>query len=191
MKSAAKPIMLLSTLCYIEYLPCIADFFCSRKDYIYMRKIIPNILAVIAVLNLVWLFVFDYKVPSFVSPKTGLAEDESVSDEEIGQLIAETEEKAPGETGQTAEQETDAVEPVGEDGPVTDEAAASERTCRPKEGNAPNIRSGPGSDYDVIGTADFEETLIVTGEEEDGWLPVRTSDGTEGYVFADMVELQD
>jgi uncharacterized protein YgiM (DUF1202 family) len=72
-----------------------------------------------------------------------------------------------------------------------DAGEEGEKTCRPQEGNTPNIRSGPGQDYDVVGMVMEDEVLTVRGEEEEGWLPIRTGDGLEGYVFADLLVMEE
>ena len=192
-----------------------------------MRRFIPYILAVIAALNLVWLFGFDYKIPSFFtrtpSRIDSLPEEEDLPEEEgeeaqaaeaaeegTGQGTEEAAEggqalqeagpqetaaaQAPVQTPQIpvrAEAETpgEAPAPAGVTAAGTEEIkpAAGERTCRPADGNTPNIRSGPGQDYGVIRMAGSDEVLIVRGEDEGGWLPIRTLDGQEGYVYAGML----
>jgi hypothetical protein len=156
-----------------------------------MKRIIPTILAVLAVINLIWLFVFDYRIPSLPGRGSKEAAEPSYTEEEIQaaaeedmteQTAAENgEEPAAGEAVQEEKQET-------EEGAQTEEA---ERNCRPTEGTAPNIRSGPGSDNEVIGSVGEGEVMTVRGEEEDGWLPIRTADGLEGYVFADLVVMDE
>jgi Bacterial SH3 domain len=49
-----------------------------------------------------------------------------------------------------------------------------------------NVRSGPGTSYDSIGGVGIEENVTVV-EEEGGWLKVRLSDGTEGWVSSNFV----
>ena len=197
-----------------------------------MRKMIPNLLALLAALNLVWLFVFNYRMPSFFT-KTGSREEQSIEQEalspaeeeeaqapETAEEGAEAGEAALQEAGQqeaeqqeAGEQETEAVQaPAGQtaaetgeenaqgagenpagaggitaqageaEGQEAGEAATLEgqRTCHPADGNTPNIRSGPGSDYGVIRMAAYNEVMIVRGEAEGGWLPIRTQDGLEG-----------
>ncbi len=165
-----------------------------------MKRIIPTILAVLAVINMIWLFVFDYRIPSLPGRGSKEAAEPSYTEEEIQaaagedmteQTAAENgEEPAAGEAVQEEKQETEegAQTEEAEEGDQTEEA---ERTCRPAEGNAPNIRSGPGSDNEVIGSVGEGEVMTVRGEEEDGWLPIRTADGLEGYVFADLVVMDE
>ena len=213
-----------------------------------MRKMIPNLLALLAVLNLVWLFVFNYRMPSFFT-KTESREEQSIEQEALSPA-EEEEAQAPetaeegSEAGEAAleeaghqqtglqeaeqqeagEQETEAVQaPAGQtaaetgeenaqgagenpagaggttaqageaEGQEAGEAATLEgqRTCHPADGNTPNIRSGPGSDYGVIRMAAYNEVMTVRGEAEGGWLPIRTQDGLEGYIYADMLIIDD
>ena len=176
-----------------------------------MRRIIPYILVALAVLNLVWLFGFDYKIPSFfyritVRETQSTEEEVSVPETEDAAQVQEPAEEAPHgeETEQEALQETNLQETAdagetpaaaGEPAAVSETPAASgepaaeagERTCRPADGNTPNIRSGPGQDYGVIRMARYDEVMIIRGEDEGGWLPIRTQDGEEGYVFSGML----
>lgn len=161
-----------------------------------MRKIIRNILAFIAVMNMIWLFGFNYRIPSFISRlyrNETQSEEIALTEERIEETLQEADQEAlvseesvihesqVREEEKTAQQDTQEVQ----------EEAGAGLTCRPIEGHNPNIRSGPGSEYDIVGAAEENEVMTVTGEEENGWLPVRKDDGTEGYVFADIVTLQE
>ena len=70
-------------------------------------------------------------------------------------------------------------------------AAEGERTCHPSDGNTSNIRTGPGGNYEVLRMAAYDEVMIVRGEEEDEWLPIRTKGGLEGYIFAGMLVIDE
>ena len=49
-----------------------------------------------------------------------------------------------------------------------------------------NVRSGPGSNYPVIGSARQGETMTVTGQTGDcAWLAVNTGSGKAGWVSGD------
>jgi endonuclease YncB( thermonuclease family) len=53
-----------------------------------------------------------------------------------------------------------------------------------------NLRSGPGTQYDILGTIVQGSPLEVIGRNPDGsWLVVVTEDGTIGWVFAGLVQL--
>lgn len=54
-----------------------------------------------------------------------------------------------------------------------------------------NIRSGPGTAYDIVGSAGLGDTLIVLSRLRDNsWYEVRTADGKRGWVKASLVEVQ-
>ncbi len=50
-----------------------------------------------------------------------------------------------------------------------------------------NLRSGPGTSYDTIGSLGTNENVTVIGEDS-GWLNVVISNGSEGWVSANYVE---
>lgn len=52
-----------------------------------------------------------------------------------------------------------------------------------------NVRKGPSTDYDKIGTVRVGETIPVTGETADGWYRV-TYQGQEGYIYGKYMTLQ-
>lgn len=52
-----------------------------------------------------------------------------------------------------------------------------------------NVRKGPSTDYDKIGTVRVGETIPVTGETADGWYRV-TYKGQEGYIYGKYMTVQ-
>jgi uncharacterized protein YgiM (DUF1202 family) len=51
-----------------------------------------------------------------------------------------------------------------------------------------NVRSGPGIDFAVVGSANQGDWLTLQGRNEDGsWLEVVTASGVDGWVSADLV----
>ena len=162
-----------------------------------MRRIIWNIITVLAVLNLVWLFVFNYKIPqipSFSSRK----QEEAAPAEDIMNEETESEEQ----TIEKENEETETAEPTApEEEPTKDvtEAAETEQTeeteqenqmqCRINDGYNARIRSGPGTNYDIVTEMKSGSILTVTGELENGWYPIRAEDGTEGYIFSELVTI--
>ena len=55
----------------------------------------------------------------------------------------------------------------------------------------PNLRSGPGTDFDSIGGATVNECLTITGRSEDNtWLRVRTAVGRTAWVVSDLIDIQ-
>lgn len=54
-----------------------------------------------------------------------------------------------------------------------------------------NVRSGPGTNYPVIGALTPAEPVTVTGQNEAGsWWHIRQADGTLGWVAGSVVETQ-
>ena len=133
-------------------------------------EIIKYVVAILAVLNLVWLFGFGYRVP-------GLSE------------TPKTEEAA--EAASTAAT-TAVAEEIIEEEPVEEEPEEEEKVvrCRVTAATRLNIRMGPGTNYEVVGTANYDEILIVLGNEN-GWVHIRNDAGQEGYVSETYVELLD
>jgi hypothetical protein len=69
------------------------------------------------------------------------------------------------------------------------------RIAQPKEVatvrvDALNLRAGPGTDYEVVGTAHREDELEILGRNTDGtWIQVYASDDTEAWVYLDLVTM--
>lgn len=99
-----------------------------------------------------------------------------------------------------ADPPTDTPAPTASPVPPTDTPAP---TATPDPTNTPapaadavvnvdvlNFRAGPSTDYDVIGTLYLGDELTVTGQTAAGdWLAVTASDGTTGWVFAELTTL--
>ena len=49
-----------------------------------------------------------------------------------------------------------------------------------------NIRSGAGTDYDILDTISSRQTITVIGETNNGWYQVEYN-GTTGYIVSDYV----
>lgn len=56
--------------------------------------------------------------------------------------------------------------------------------------SAVNVRSGPGADFDKKGTLQVDQTVILTGICDNGWVQVLMNDET-GYVSAQYVQASD
>jgi len=46
-----------------------------------------------------------------------------------------------------------------------------------------NIRSGPGTDHNIIGKAARNEVVTLVRKENDQWWVIKTDDGEEGFSF--------
>lgn len=51
-----------------------------------------------------------------------------------------------------------------------------------------NIRKGPGTDQPIVGKAAKDEVISLISRANDQWWLVRTSDGEEGYCYAQYLE---
>lgn len=53
-----------------------------------------------------------------------------------------------------------------------------------------NLRSGPGTEYDIVGSLSYAQEITVNGKVESGdkrWLVLKTEDGTTQMVSATLV----
>ena len=133
-----------------------------RAKYI---NIIKYSIAAIAILNLILMFGFNYRVPGLhLFRSSGAEQSAAAATTAVAAATA-----APAE---------EVVEP---------EPEPEVRKCR-VTANSLRVRSGPGSDHDVIGSVTRGMELEVVGEE-DGWVHVRLEDGSDGFVSAEYVEM--
>lgn len=51
-----------------------------------------------------------------------------------------------------------------------------------------NIRKGPGTDQPIVGKAAKGEEITLVGKANEQWWLVRTSDGEEGYSYAQYLQ---
>ena len=85
--------------------------------------------------------------------------------------------------------EAEAGEPE-EENPETEDDGL--RKCLINDGYYARIRSGPGMDYEIVTEMESGSILVITGDMEDGWYPVRSEDETiEGYIYSDLVHFSE
>ena len=167
-----------------------------------MRRIIWNIITVLAVLNLIWLFVFNYKIPALPSFSSNQKEEAVVTEEEVPEEeTEETGEIIGEETAESSEEEQPEAEPAEKpeeqaetetaeaEGENQEPASDTTLQCRINDGYNARIRSGPGTDYDIVTEMKSGSILTITGELVNGWYPIRTEDGQEGYIYSELVTL--
>jgi uncharacterized protein YgiM (DUF1202 family) len=53
-----------------------------------------------------------------------------------------------------------------------------------------NIRKGPGTDQPIVGKAAHGEIITLVNRSNELWWLVRTTDGEEGYCYAQYLEAQ-
>ena len=51
-----------------------------------------------------------------------------------------------------------------------------------------NVRSGPGTDYDIVGVVNVGDVLPMDDHTESNWYKVELSDGQTGYIAGNMVK---
>lgn len=126
---------------------------------------------ILAVLNLVWLFGFEYSIPEIKGKEASKTEETAVAASTAAAAVA------------------DKKEPDNK--PEEDEEPEEEVTyCRVIVSPRLNVRKGPGTNYDILTTASYNEILTVYGAEK-GWVHIRNEEGIEGYVSETYVEMLD
>lgn len=138
------------------------------------EEIIKYGVAILAVLNLIWLFGFEYRLPGKAADRPAV--EEAV---EAATTVEETEAAAAAVTIAVAEEKEPEEESETEENAVR---------CRVIVSNSLNIREGPGTSYKVVTTANYNEVLTVLGGEN-GWVHVRNNGGQEGYVSETYIEI--
>ena len=66
---------------------------------------------------------------------------------------------------------------------VSDAVPGSKATVTTEKSNL-NIRKGPGTDQPIVGKAAHHEIVTLVSKTNDQWWLVRTSNGEEGYAYA-------
>jgi len=62
------------------------------------------------------------------------------------------------------------------------------RTAVVKAASGANLRTGPGTDYEAV-TAVANQTRVELIATMDGWYEVKLADGTKGWIFGELIEL--
>jgi uncharacterized protein YgiM (DUF1202 family) len=53
-----------------------------------------------------------------------------------------------------------------------------------------NVRKGPGTDQPIVGKAALNDYVTLISQANDQWWLVRTSDGKEGYAYAQYLSVE-
>ena len=137
-------------------------------------KIIKVVLIIVSVLNLIFIFGFNGKIPN-------LSREQSA---QAGSTAAPANAVADNQTEEKDAEEKDSSQNASTAGTAEEEQV---KYCRVIASGKVNMRSGPGTGFDVVQVLSPDTVLVVTGEEENGWRPVRTEDDVEGYIFANLI----
>lgn len=178
------------------------------------KNIIRNIIVIVSVLNLIFLFGFNYQIPSILRPGSDTqAEEDAYVDEEMDSTESALQESDGTDTaaidtaaaGEPAPEDNTAADaqPAGDTAAVQEQAADGTATAPGEEpaqtGTGPqyvvsaqtaaNVRSGPGTGNDVVASLPSGTLLEVTGEAQDGWYPIRSETGVEGYIKENYITM--
>jgi len=163
----------------------------------FMSRFFKFLIMVAAIANLFLLLTFDGQFPSdfripFPAKPAETEETEAVKPVPE-ETVPEEEVKEPETAEETAQIQPEEEAPKEE---ATEEAGEEENQeeealpeCRIISEYGSNVRSGPGPDYEVVAAYPYDTVLVITGEPEIGWFPIRAEDGTEGYIFETQIEL--
>lgn len=66
------------------------------------------------------------------------------------------------------------------------EYTVTEMTAQGEITSDVNVRKGPGTDYDKIGTVRAKEIVVITGKSADGWYQIEYENGT-GFIYGEYV----
>jgi uncharacterized protein YraI len=144
--------------------------------------------------------------PTLIAPTRGAEVEATAADAtpsptiEVDEIATETD-TAVEETGITAtatatEDAAETVEPSPTSTPISEIDATNDSTGtvfgRVTSDQTVNVRSGPGTDFSPVGVLQPGERFEFIGENDDGtWVNVQLADGTRGWVFAQLVEIED
>lgn len=137
-------------------------------------KVIKVVLIIVSVLNLIFIFGFNGEIPNLPREQSAQA----------GSTAAPSSAVADNQTEEEDTEEKDSSQNASTAGTGEEEQT---KYCRVIASGKVNMRKGPGTEYEVVQVLLPDTVLVVTGEEENGWRPVRTEDEAEGYVFANLI----
>ena len=152
----------------------------------YLKIFLSVIIAALAIGNIVLLFAFEYEIFGFKwmdlhpvnNSSTAVTTVATAGTTEAAETIVD--EITEGDTSdETQVASTDMSTSVEE----------KERKCVVTSSKNARIRSGPGTEYKHIASVPRNTVLYVIDVEDDGWVHIRTEDGTEGYISGDLVEM--
>ena len=170
------------------------------------QRFSKNIIVVISVLNLIFLFGFNYRIPFIHHQAESGQEAEDMSAAESMESLESSAVEGDG-TDPAAAEPASTGETSPEAGAAGDAAASQEQTpeenaaaeepaqagtaqkCVVSARSSANVRSGPGTEYDVVASLPNNTVLDITGEAQNGWYPVRAENGVEGYIIQTYVTM--
>lgn len=145
------------------------------------REIIKYGVAILAIVNMIWLFGFQYRLPRKATDNQTVEAADTATTSEAADVATTAEAVDVITSGITIDF---AEEEEPEEDAETEENAVR---CR-VDSNSLNVREGPGTNYNVVTTAKYNEMLTVL-DVENGWVHIRNDGGQEGYVSENYVEI--
>lgn len=147
-----------------------------------MRKLLKLflgfIIAVLAIGNIILLFAFEYEIFGFkwkdLYPVSSASTAATTAVETAVEEVSESDTSAEEEMASTAES-----------------VVEKERKCVVTASKNARIRNGPGTEHKHIASVPRDTVLTVIDVEDNGWVHIRTEDGTEGYISGDLVKMID
>lgn len=174
------------------------------------QRFSKNIIVVISVLNLIFLFGFNYRIPFIHHQAESGQEAEDMSAAESMEslessvlendgtdpVVADSAVADPAAAGETAPEAVAGEAAASQEQTAEESAAAEEpaqagtaQKCVVSARSSANVRSGPGTEYDVVASLPNNTVLDITGEAQNGWYPVRAENGVEGYIIQTYVTM--
>ena len=172
------------------------------------KKIIKAIIAILAILNLILLFGFEYEIPGIYKKedpvemvadsstektasigKSDYNKTESTTESVTGESTLTEEKPEAASTGENTEYAvTGNSSETAEDGTTEIVARDQPQRCKVISKKNARIRSGPGTEYERITSVPFGTILTILGEEK-GWYHIQTEDNITGYISGELVEV--
>ena len=109
--------------------------------------------------------------------------DEAAPETESAEIASEPESSETASTPETStEENSEAVSEPDSEAVVEPEFTVTEVTATKYATQSVNVRSGPSTDYDKIGSLSTNQEVQVTGQASTGWYRFTWTDGREAYV---------
>lgn len=146
------------------------------------REIIKYGVAILAIVNMIWLFGFQYRLPRKATDNQTVEAADTATTSEAADVATTAEAVDVITSGITID--------FAEEEEPEEDAESEENTvrCLVTGTSSLNVREGPGTDYRVVTTAKYNEMLTVL-DVENGWVHIRNDGGQEGYVSENYVEI--
>ena len=157
------------------------------------KGIIRVIIVVFAIINLIAVFGFEYKIPGInkkgepIESVTDAAMEDNIDADESDQSNTAITTEMISE-GSTSTEENTGEASIGENGTTEKNVQNQIQKCKVISSKNARIRSGPGTEYERITSVPPGTILTILGEEK-GWYHIQTEDNVTGYISGELIEL--